>query len=63
MKVTVEKQPTSEAVLDIELAWEEVEKASDKAFRKLVQKIDIQGFRRGKVPRSLVERKVGKEYI
>src|SRR5260370_39590592 len=40
-----------------------MEKASDKAYRKLVQKVDIQGFRRGKAPRSLVERKLGKEYI
>lgn len=63
MKVSVEKLPTSEAVVDVEFLWEEVEKASDKAYRKLVQKIDVQGFRRGKAPRSLVERKVGKEYI
>ena len=63
MKVSVEKLPTSEAVLDVELTWDELEKASDKAYRKLVQKVDIQGFRRGKAPRSLVERKLGKEYI
>ncbi|MBX5449556.1 trigger factor [Thermogemmatispora sp.] len=63
MKVTVEKLPTSEAVLEVDLTWEEVEKASDKAYRKLVQQVDIQGFRRGKAPRSLLERKLGKEYI
>ena len=63
MKVSVEKLPTSEAVLDIEISWDEMEKASDKAYRKLVQKVDIQGFRRGKAPRSLVERRLGKEYI
>src|SRR5690242_15360192 len=40
-----------------------MEKASDKAYRKLVKQIDIQGFRRGKAPRSLVERRLGKEYI
>lgn len=63
MKVSVETLPTSEAVLNVDFSWEELEKASDKAYRKLVQKIDVQGFRRGKAPRSLVERKVGKEYI
>ncbi len=63
MKVSVEKLPSSEAVLDVELSWDELEKASDKAYRKLVQKVDVQGFRRGKAPRSLLERKVGKEYI
>lgn len=63
MKVSVEKLPTSEAILDVEISWDEMEKASDKAYRKLVNKVDIQGFRRGKAPRSLLERKVGKEYI
>ena len=59
MKVSVEKLPTSEAVLEVELSWDELEKASDKAYRKLVQKVDVQGFRRGKAPRSLLERKLG----
>jgi trigger factor len=63
VKVSVEKLPTSEAVLDIEISWDEMEKASEKAYRKLVQKVDVQGFRRGKAPRSLLERKLGKEYI
>jgi trigger factor len=63
VKVSVETLPTSEAVLNVDFSWEELEKASDKAYRKLVQKVDIQGFRRGKAPRSLVERKLGKEYI
>lgn len=63
MKVTVEKLSGSEARLDVDYSWEELEKASDKAYRKIVQKIDIRGFRRGKAPRSLVERQVGKEYI
>lgn len=63
VKVSVETLPTSEAVVKVDFSWEELEKASDKAYRKLVQKVDIQGFRRGKAPRSLVERRLGKEYI
>jgi trigger factor len=63
VKVTVEKLPGSEARLDVDYTWEELEKASEKAFRKIVQKIDVRGFRRGKAPRSLIERQVGKEYI
>src|SRR5260221_3159733 len=63
VKVSVEKLPSSEAVLEIDFTWDELEKASDKAYRKLVQKVDVQGFRRGKAPRSLLERKIGKEYI
>jgi len=63
VKVSVEKLPTSEAVVDVEIPWDEMEKASDKAYRKLVKQVDIQGFRRGKAPRSLLERRLGKEYI
>jgi trigger factor len=63
VKVSVEKLPTSEAVLEVEVTWDELEKASEKAYRKLVQKVDLQGFRRGKAPRALLERRLGKEYI
>jgi trigger factor len=63
VKVSVEKLPGSEARVEIDFSWDEVEKASDKAYRKLVQQVDIHGFRRGKAPRSLVERKLSKEYI
>ena len=63
MKVSVEKLPTSEAVLNVDVTWDEMEKASEKAYRKLVQKVDIQGFRRGKAPRTILERRLGKEYI
>ncbi|HEX4204471.1 MAG TPA: trigger factor [Ktedonobacteraceae bacterium] len=63
MKVSVEKLPTSEAVVAVDIPWDEMETASDKAYKKLVKKVDVQGFRRGKAPRSLLERKLGKEYI
>lgn len=63
MKVSVETLPSSEAVVNVDFSWDELEKASDKAYRKLVQKVDIQGFRRGRAPRSLLERRLGKEYI
>ena len=63
MKVSVEKLPSSEAMVEVDFSWDEVEKASDKAYRKLVQKVDVPGFRRGKAPRSLLERRLGKESI
>ena len=63
VKVSVEKLPGSEARVDFDFSWDEVEKASDKAYRKLVQQVDIHGFRRGKAPRSLVERRLGKEML
>jgi len=63
VKVSVETLPNSEALLEVEITWDEMEQASEKAYRKLVQKVDVRGFRRGKAPRSLLERKLGKESI
>lgn len=59
MKVSIEKQPTSEAVLDVDVTWDEIEKASDKAYRKLVKQVSVPGFRPGKAPRTILERKLG----
>ena len=63
MKVTVDRSSESEAVLNVELEWSEVEKASDKAYKKLAQKYTVPGFRKGHAPRSMLERMLGKEAI
>jgi trigger factor len=63
LKVTVERTPESEAVLNVELEWSELEKASDRAYRKLVQKYNVPGFRRGHAPRATLERMLGKEAL
>src|SRR6185312_17506912 len=63
LKVTVERTPESEAVLNVELDWSEVEKASDRAYRKLVQKYNVPGFRRGHAPRTMLERMLGKDAL
>ncbi|MGO8950618.1 MAG: trigger factor [Ktedonobacterales bacterium] len=63
MKVTVDRSTESEAVLNVELEWSEVEKASDKAYHRLAQKYTVPGFRKGHAPRSMLERMLGKETI
>jgi trigger factor len=63
LKVTVERPSETEAVLNVELDWDELEKASDRAYRKLAQKYVVPGFRKGHAPRSMLERMVGKEAI
>lgn len=63
MKVTVERTPGSEAVLNVSLDWDEVEKASDKAYKKLAQKYNVPGFRKGHAPRTMLERMLGREAI
>jgi trigger factor len=36
-----------------------MEKSMDRAYRKLVQKINVPGFRKGKTPRNMLERHIG----
>ena len=63
MKVNVEKIEKNVMALEIEVAEEKFAEAVEKAYRKLAPKVVIPGFRKGKAPRAMVERKLGKEYI
>jgi trigger factor len=63
LKVTVERTPESEAKLHVELDWPEIESASDKAYKRMAQKYNVPGFRRGHAPRTMLERMLGKEAI
>lgn len=59
MKVTTEKMPNSTLALDIEVDQAQVEKALDRAARRISQKHTIPGFRKGKAPRFIIERYFG----
>ena len=64
MKASWEKiENKSEVILHIEADVEKVAEALDKAFKKVVQKVNVPGFRKGKVPRSLFETKFGVESL
>ena len=63
MKVTREKAEQSQVWLTIEIAPDEVESALDEAYQRLVKKVKVPGFRKGKAPRAILERHVGKESL
>ncbi|GAB4209429.1 MAG: trigger factor [Roseiflexaceae bacterium] len=60
MKVTTERLPKSLLALDIELDRDQVEKGLDRAARRISQKVNIPGFRKGKAPRFIVENYFGR---
>lgn len=60
VKVTTEKLPKSILALDIELDREQVEKGLDRAARRLSQKVNVPGFRKGKAPRFIIENYFGR---
>lgn len=63
MKVTAEKIEKHQVALDIELPGDEVAKAFQKAYQRLANKVNISGFRKGKVPRKILEMRIGVEAL
>lgn len=61
MSLQVEKLEHNMAKLTIEVSAEELEKALENAYQKNKKKISIPGFRKGKVPRKMVEQMYGAE--
>lgn len=63
VKVTVERLPQSTVRLDIAADEEEFRAAFERALRRISQQVQVPGFRPGRAPRALVERRVGRELI
>lgn len=63
MKVTTSEIEGSQVVLDMEIEPERVDRALDRAYRRVVSRVNVPGFRRGKAPRVLVERLIGREAL
>ncbi len=55
----VENLENNTAKLTIEVSAEELEKALESAYQKQKNKINVPGFRKGKVPRNMVEKLYG----
>ena len=60
MNITKESDSPTEIVLKVELAPEDEEPFITRSYRRIVSRINIPGFRRGKAPRSIVESQVGR---
>lgn len=63
MKATWEKVDTNIVSIDVEVDAEQVAEALDQAFKKVVKQVNVPGFRKGKVPRSLFESRFGVESL
>lgn len=61
MQVNVEDKSSVTKVLHFEVPREEVAKELDQAYNELKKTADIKGFRKGKVPRKVLENKFSKD--
>jgi len=63
MKANWEKIEKNLGVLTVEVGADRVNSALDKAFKKVAGKVNVPGFRKGKVPRAIFEKRFGIESL
>ncbi|MDY7013194.1 MAG: trigger factor [Cyanobacteriota bacterium] len=63
MKVTQEKLPASQVRLDIEIPSETSKQVYEKIVQRLAKSVKLPGFRKGKVPRSILLQRLGPQRI
>ena len=63
MKVTQDEVVDRQALLHVEVDDERLEAHLQRAYKKLVQRTTIPGFRKGKTPRRLFEQMVGRSVL
>ena len=63
MKSAVETLSPTRVRLSVEVPFDEVKPALDKAYREISKQINIPGFRKGKVPPPVIDRQVGRDVV
>lgn len=63
MKVDAERIHKTQMALSVEVEKEQVDEALEKAYRIVVKKVNVPGFRKGKVPRPILEARFGPQVL
>ena len=63
MHTTVESTDKHTVKLTIEVPTDELEKDMQKAYRSIANQIKIPGFRKGKVPKQIIDAQVGRDVV
>ncbi|MGD6841126.1 trigger factor [Bacillus infantis] len=63
MSAKFEKLEGNQGVLTIEVEAEKVKEGLDAAFKKVVAQVNVPGFRKGKMPRGMFEKRFGVESL
>jgi trigger factor len=63
MQTTVEETDKHKVKLTIEVPPDEFGKDLDRAYRKVARQVKIPGFRKGKVPRQVIDAQIGRDAV
>ena len=63
MKITQDEVVERQTVLHIELEDNDIDPYLDRAYRRVVQRANVPGFRKGKAPRRIIEQYFGRESL
>ncbi len=63
IKHTLKKLPKSTFEINVTIAWKTVKKAYDEAFEQAIKEVEVEGFRKGKAPHAVAEKKVSKDSV
>lgn len=63
MQFNLEKLDKNFVALEVTFNEEEVEEALAEGYKRVVKKVNIPGFRKGHVPRAILEKQFGKEVL
>ena len=63
MSAKWEKLEGNQGVLTVEVDAETVSESLDAAFKKVVKQVNVPGFRKGKMPRPMFEKRFGVESL
>ena len=63
MKYKVKKISDFESSIEITVDFEDLEEKKDEAISKISKSLKVKGFRPGKIPKNIVVREVGEDYV
>lgn len=63
MEAKLAKIENSEAYIEVQVDADKLEEGLQNAYRKVVKEVSLPGFRRGRVPRQILEAHFGKEIL
>jgi len=63
MNTTVEEVGKNKVRLTVEVPKEDIDKVLGRTYRRLAGEIKVPGFRPGKAPRSVIDQRLGKDFV